>query len=91
MTYYTSGSNEYSTSGTKLVKIVANSDGWADPSTLRISFDVLDINVEPLALLRPVSGGHSFFRRLRILAGGVIIEDISEFKRVQELFTTSIN
>ena len=90
VTYYTSGSNEYSTSGTKLVKIVANSDGWMDPSTLRISFDVLN-TADAAVLLRPLSGGWSFFRRLRILCGGVIIEDISEFNRTQELFTTLIN
>ena len=90
VTYYTSGSNEYSTSGTKLVKIVANSDGWCDPSTVRISFDVLNM-ADAAVLLRPLSGGWSFFRRLRILCGGVIIEDISEFNRTQELFTTVIN
>ena len=60
VTYYTSGSNEYSTLGTKLVKIVANSDGWMDPSTLRITFDVFNKGV-PGALLRPISGGWSFF------------------------------
>ena len=59
VTYYTSGSNEYSTSGTKLVKIVANSDGWCDPSTVRISFDVLN-TAEAAVLLRPLSGGWSF-------------------------------
>jgi hypothetical protein len=91
VTYYTSGSNEYSTQGTKLVKIVANSDGWCDPSTVRISFDVLNTASDAAALLRPLSGGWSFFRRLRILCSGTIIEDISEFSRCQELFTTLIN
>ena len=61
-----------------------------DPSTLRISFDVLNM-AEAAVLLRPLSGGWSFFRRLRILCGGVIVEDISEFNRTQELFTTLIN
>ena len=83
VTYYTSGSNEYSTSGTKLVKIVANSDGWMDPSTLRITFDVFNKGL-PGALLRPISGGWSFFRRMRILSGGCILEDISDFNRTQE-------
>ena len=32
-----------------------------------------------------------FFRRLRILSSGTIIEDISEFNRCQELFTILIN
>ena len=90
VTYYTSGSNEYSTSGTKLIKIVANSDGWMDPSTLRITFDVFNKG-PPGALLRPISGGWSFFRRMRILSGGCILEDISDFNRTQELFTTLIS
>jgi len=90
VTYYTSGSNEYSVRGTKLIKIVANSEGWMDPSTLRITFDVLNTGFAG-ALLRPVSGGWSFFRRLRILCGGTVIEDISEFNRTQELFTTLIS
>ena len=90
VTFYTSGSNEYSTSGTKLIKIAVNGENWMDPSTLRIAFDVLNTDAAG-ALLRPLSGGWSFFRRLRILCGGAIIEDISEFNRCQELFTTLIN
>ena len=90
VTFYASGSNEYSTSGTKLIKLAINGDGWMDPSTFRIAFDVLNTDLAP-ALLRPLSGGWSFFRRLRILSGGTIIEDISEFNRCQELFTILIN
>ena len=91
VTFYASGSNEYSTQGTKLIKLAINGDGWMDPSTFRIAFDVLNTDLAPDALLRPLSGGWSFFRRLRILSGGTILEDISEFNRCQELFTILIN
>lgn len=93
VTFHASGSNEYSAAngGTKLIKIGVNGDGWLDPSTVRIAFDVYNTNALSGALLRPVSGGHSFFRRLRILANGTIVEDISEFNRCQELFTILMN
>ena len=39
-TFYASGSNEYTPSGTKLIKLVCASDGWLDPLTLRVQFDV---------------------------------------------------
>ena len=52
VTFYASGSNEYSTSGTKLIKLAINGDGWADLSTFRICFDVLNTDLAP-ALLRP--------------------------------------
>ena len=41
--------------------------------------------------MRPLSGGWSFFHRLRILCGGVIVEDISEFARTQEMFSVLIS
>ena len=91
VTFYTSGSNEYSTSGTKLIKIAVNGDNWMDPSTLRIAFDVVNTASGAGALLRPLSGGWSFFRRLRILAQGSIVEDITEYNRCHEMFTTLIN
>ena len=102
VTFYASGSNEYTPTGTKLIKLVCTSEGWLDPSTLRICFDVNNKAVDtyntattpttliPLGpkLLRPVGGPWSFFHRLRILCGGTIVEDISDFARTQEMFTT---
>ena len=101
VSFYASGSNEYTTTGTKLVKLVCTSDSWLDPSTFRISFDVNNkafdtytgsgatTAVVPLEakLLRPLSGPWSFFHRMRILCGGTIVEDISDFARTQEMFS----
>jgi hypothetical protein len=47
-------------------------------------FDV--VNGEPSKKLRVAGRPHCFFRRLRIIAGGTIIEDIDQFNRVSELF-----
>ena len=58
VTFYTSGSNEYSTTGTKLIKIAVNGEHWMDPSTLRVSLEILSCCCV------------MFFRRLRILCRG---------------------
>ena len=44
-TYWASGSNIYSTSGTRVVRFMLNGeDGtWIDPSTIRIQFDLVNL------------------------------------------------
>ena len=92
VSFYASGSNTYdSNMGTKLIKLVVTSEGWLDPSTLRVMFDVNNTATSAGKMLRPLSGGHSFFQRLRILCGGTIVEDISDYNRVAEMFTTLIS
>jgi len=83
VTFHPSGSNFYSTNGTKLIKIVLTGDQWLDPSTLRIMFDLS--NTDSSKKLRPLGGPHSFFRRMRILCGGQVIEDIDSYNRVHEM------
>ena len=92
VSFYASGSNTYdSNMGTKLIKLVVTSEGWLDPSTLRVMFAVNNTATSAGKFLRPLSGGHSFFQRLRILCGGTIVEDISDYNRVAEMFTTLIS
>eukprot|EP00973_Karenia_brevis_P018969 2600076-Karenia_brevis.AAC.1 len=38
--------------------------------------------------LRPIGGPWSFFKRCRILCGGAVVEDITEYNRVHEMFST---
>ena len=52
VTFHPQGSNIYSTTGTKLVKILLTGDQWLDPSTLRIMFDVLNTDGTTLHQLR---------------------------------------
>jgi hypothetical protein len=64
-------------------------EGWMDPSTFRIMFDVVNQDYgttsNPKAL-RPIGRPHGFFRRLRIAVRGQIVEDIDNYNRVSELF-----
>ena len=93
VTYHPQGSNIYMPNGgTKLIKLLLTGDQWLDPSTLRIMFDLKNNESSSTGggymLLRPLGGPHTFFKRMRILAGGQVIEDISDYNRVHEMFKT---
>ena len=61
-----------------------NGDDWLDASnTLRVFFDVRNTGTQPLRVL---GGPHCFWRRLRILAGNQLIEDIDYYARVHQMF-----
>ena len=90
VTYHPQGSNIYSTNGTKLIKLLLTGDQWLDPSTFRIMFE-LQNNENPAngnghMQLRPLGGPHTFFRRMRILCGGQVVEDIDNYNRVHQMF-----
>lgn len=85
-TFYPSGSNVYKpVSGTKLIKIDVFSDNWMDPVTSRVMFDLVNEGTTD-QILYPISGPHSFFRRMRIISKGQIIEDIDDYNRLHEMF-----
>ena len=93
VTYHPQGSNIYMPNGgTKLIKLLLTGDQWLDPSTFRIMFDLKNNESSSSGggymLLRPLGGPHTFFKRMRILAGGQVIEDISDYNRVHEMFKT---
>ena len=71
------GGNQYSVNGVKVIKINLTGSDWLDPSTVRFMFT---INNGSLAAsgqyLRVLGGPWSFFRRLGVLCGGTVIEDI---------------
>ena len=86
----TEGSNSYSpTAGTRVIRFKLSTEGWLDPSTVRVVMNVISTDpgteLFPKAL-RPIEPVHAFFRRLRITMRGVVIEDIMEYNRVHEMF-----
>ena len=84
VTFHPAGSNIYSpNAGTKVIRINLTGDGWLDPSTVRLAFNVKNNN--PTFKLRPLSGGWSFFRRARTLVGGAIVDDVDHYNRVHEM------
>jgi hypothetical protein len=90
VTYYASGSNVYSTvGGTRTLSVTMNGLEWIDPSSVYLQYDLR--NTEAIAgvkRVRPVSGAHCFFQRLRIMTGhGTLVEDISDYNQVHELFS----
>ena len=87
VTFWPSGSNIYKPeSGTKVIKFQLNSDGWLDPSTVRINFNLVNNEATGVTKnLRPLQGGHSFFRRMRISANGALVEDF-DYNRTHQMF-----
>ena len=86
VTYHPSGSNIYSTNGTKLIKIVVSGDDWLDPNTFRVMFDLQNMESTEAKRLRPLGGPHAFFKRMRVLCNGQIVEDIDDYNRIHEMF-----
>ena len=87
VTFWPSGSNIYKTSsGTKVIKFQLNSEGWLDCSTVVVNFDLHNNDLTAATFVRPLQGPHSFFRRLRISAGGSLIEDIDMYNRTHQMF-----
>ena len=88
VTYHPQGSNIYKpVAGTKLIRILLTGDNWLDPSTLRIMFTLNNDETDTAKRLRPLSGPHSFFRRMRILAAGQLVEDIDNYNRIHEMMS----
>ena len=85
-TFHPQGSNVYtSTSGTRLIRIALTGDDWLDPSTLRVSFDLVNNDPDIAKELRVLGGPHTFFQRGRLMCQGVTIEDYDHFGRVSEM------
>ena len=86
VSFHPQGSNIYKTKeGTKLIRILLTGDNWMDPSTLRILFQLNNDETDEAKFLRPLSGPHAFFRRMRILAAGQLVEDIDQYNRIHEM------
>jgi len=86
VTFHPQGSNIYKTSaGTKLIRIVLTGDNWLDPSTFRIMFDVNNDDTTANRMLRVLGGPWCFFRRMRVLCAGQLVEDIMDYNRIHEM------
>ncbi len=86
VTYHPQGSNIYKPlAGTKLIRILLTGDNWLDPSTLRIMFNVSNDSTTEAKKLHVLGGPWCFFRRMRILAAGQLVEDIDNYNRIHEM------
>ena len=86
VTFWPTGSNIYKTnSGTKVIRFVLTNDNWLDPSTVRVMFNLVNNDSDSAKRLRTISGAWSFFRRMRIMCQGTLIEDF-DYNRTCEMF-----
>ena len=83
VSFFPSGGNSYSPQGVKILKFVITGSDWLDPSSVRIQFRLNNANGAPMRLLNALPA--NFFRRLRIIAGGQVIEDIDCYSRVYNM------
>ena len=91
VTYHPQGSNIYQPgSGTKLIRILLTGDQWLDPSTIRVMFTLNNTSATATKKLRPLSGPWAFFRRMRILAAGQLVEDIDQYNRIHEMMSVMV-
>ena len=91
VTFWPQGSSEYKvTGGVKVIKININGTDWLDPSSMKLHFIVK--NEDTASGLQPfVNGIHNWFRRLRVIIGGQVVEDIDNYNRVCQMFTTMMD
>ena len=94
------GANTFSPNGNQVLtfNLTNNGEGWLDPSSLRLSFRI--VNTAPAGAdaaanarlgLMPASGCHCFFSQLRILIGGTEVERIEPYNMLHELFRVTLN
>ena len=96
-TFWATGSNSYTpVGGVKLIKFQLNGDdgNWLDPSSVVFQFELVNtaaVGTIGNNVLRPLGQPHLFFKRLRVLAGGQVVEDIQDFGRNSELLASLQN
>jgi len=88
VSFFPQGGNSYSSTGVRVIRVsLTGAQGeWLDPATLAVMFTINNRTDGTTNLLRFLSGPWSLFRRMRVLCGGTIIEDIDNYSRVHEMF-----
>ena len=88
------GGNQYSPNGVKVMIFNLTGDQWLDPSTFRVVYQLNNAgNIgaaegATLKRIEPLSWNPAvFFRRARIIYGGVVVEDIDNFNRLSLMLT----
>ena len=93
VSYFASGGNSYAPNGVKVMKFNLTGDQWLDPSTFRVAFQLNNHNpAQSSGFATPVTPLHwnpaVFFRRARLICGGVVVEDIDDFNRLSLMLTS---
>ena len=90
VTYFPTGGNSYSPSGVRLLRfeLTSSGDDFLDPGSVRLAFSLINENTNAGSTLRLLSDNPlCIFQRMRILARGSLVEDISYLHRTVELLS----
>ena len=81
VTYFAAGGNQSSSSGVTVMEFPLSGDQWLDPSTFQVMLQIK--NKDGTKPLRAVHYDPAvIFSRMRIIAGGVVCEDISDANKL---------
>jgi len=87
VTFFPANGNEFSPTGVKILRFTISGTGWLDPRSVRFQFKLNNRdNVNNMYFINALP--HNFFRRMRILMGGTLIEDIDYYNRVVNMLHT---
>ena len=84
--FFSMGGNEYSPRGVRVLRFTLSSDGWLDPSSVRVMYTLVNEDTTAAHLLRPVSGPWCMFRRFRCICNGTVVEDTNDWNRLSHMF-----
>ena len=87
MSYFTAGSNiDTSNGGTHVIRVKLTGDGWLDPGSTRLHYTLVNTDTNATSTLRTIGGPwRFFFRRVRCLVGGALVDDVDYYNRVHEM------
>ena len=85
VSFFPSNGNEFSPQGVKILRFMITGTDWLDVSTLRVQYK---FNNNGTHALYPINALAAIpFRRLRILAGGQLVEDIDYYNLVYNMLS----
>ena len=90
VSYFASGGNQYSSNGVRVIKFNITGDQRLDPSTFRVRFQLNNLDHDLLGSIYISTRSLSpavFFRRARLICGGVVVEDTDDFNRLSVMIT----
>ena len=87
VSFFPSNGNEFSPQGVKILRFMITGNDWADLSTLRVQYKMNNRDLaNKLYLINPLAVIP--FRRVRLLVGGQLVEDIDYYNLVYIMFHT---
>ena len=81
---FPTGASQFEPSGVRVMRFNLAGEHWLDPATLRLAFKLR--NASTTHDLTLASGPWSLFSQVRLLMGGVVVEQIDYYNRQHELF-----